>query len=476
MRFFLAVIVSIAAALPAAAQPWYARGSFNGYDTSAQMVDQGGGHYTATISGLFASTDFEYKLANNDFSVAYPSSNGKVTSNASGEINFHLWDNTTPDGWFPNNTRRAGYDDHQQFDWEIIGNFTGGAFDVTMPLTDQGNGLHTGTFNTFAPGFYEFKFRKQGDWATSIGHDFGNQAGNNSFRVWTNGDPWSFELDLPNGRWRANTNAPNPDPNNDNKVDARDYVLGRNNNWTQAEYDVWRANYGFALPWYARGSFNNFDTSLQMVDQGGGHFTATVTGLTAGTDYEYKIAHSDFSGAVPGSNGKVRADASGEINFHFYELDAPSWNDGWNPANASRVGYEDHDLYNWEIVGAFNGWPNTNDSNYSLTDQGSGLHTGTFTFATAGTYEYKFRHITSDQTLDPAWNTSIGDNFGNAAANNSFTVANANDMWTFELDLPNGRWRAIGPVVAASAAVPEPGTLVLVMFGVMLSVGFARRR
>ena len=31
---------------------------------------------------------------------------------------------------------------------------------------------------TFAAGTYEFKFRKQGDWAISIGNDFGNAAAN----------------------------------------------------------------------------------------------------------------------------------------------------------------------------------------------------------------------------------------------------------------------------------------------------------
>ena len=112
MRRYLAVVVLLATALPAAAQDWYVRGSSGPLgkipfdDTQYQMADQGGGHYTRTIGGFFDDITFEYKIANLDFTTSYPSSNAKVTTNAAGEMNFHLWTNNSQpwnDGWTPNN-------------------------------------------------------------------------------------------------------------------------------------------------------------------------------------------------------------------------------------------------------------------------------------------------------------------------------------------------------------------------------------
>jgi hypothetical protein len=63
------------------------------------------------------------------------------------------------------------------------------------------------------------------------------------------------------------------------------------------------------------------------------------------------------------------------------------------------------------------------------------------------------------------WAHSTGDDLGNAAANNSVTVANNGDTWQFDLDLPNGRWR--------TTFIPEPTTLALLALGGLL--GFRRR-
>jgi hypothetical protein len=207
--------------------------------------------------------------------------------------------------------------------------------------------------------------------------------------------------------------------------------------------------------WYARGDFNGWDLSTPMVDQGGGYYTATITGLTAGNPYEYKIANEDWSSYAPGSNGKVPADGSGEINLHFWENS--SWADGWEPSTQMRVGYDDPGQFGWGVIGAFDGW--TGDT-VVLADQGGGLYAGQVAL-NAGTYEWKFRE-------EGSWDYSIGDNFGNSAANNSLTVANNGDVWAFELDLPNGRWRAY--------QVPEPSTLALVGLALVgLAIGWRRK-
>ena len=98
MKRFLALMIFSLVALPAMAQgPWYARGTFNAWpsDTTNALTDLGGGHWSTTVTGLFDNTDFEYKISNLNWSVSSPPGNGKVTSNAAGEITFHMWDQTS---------------------------------------------------------------------------------------------------------------------------------------------------------------------------------------------------------------------------------------------------------------------------------------------------------------------------------------------------------------------------------------------
>jgi hypothetical protein len=193
-----------------------------------------------------------------------------------------------------------------------------------------------------------------------------------------------------------------------------------------------------------------------MTDLGGGHFAVTATGMSVGQVTAYKIALEDWTANYPGSDGKTVADAAGKITFHFY--DSGSWSDGWNPAASPRVGYDDPQQFGWDLPGSMNGW--SGGAGWDLTDMGSGLYRGVFAL-NAGTHDFKFRKAGD-------WSIAIGDNFGNSAANNSVTVANNGDLWAFELDLPDGRWRTY--------QVPEPSTIAL--FGVALVglVGLTRRR
>lgn len=204
-----------------------------------------------------------------------------------------------------------------------------------------------------------------------------------------------------------------------------------------------------AQPYYARGEFNGWGLGNVLIDLGGGLWHGMVGGLTPAQEFEYKIAVEDFSRSWPGSNGKVPADSIGEIHFNFFDI--ASWSDGFFPNDRERVGYEDPGQFAWEIMGSFNGW---SGPVLALTDQGSGVYAGDMVVPTAGVYEWKFRK-------EGDWSISIGDDFGNAAANNVLTTIAANQTVHFELDLPNGRW------------VPEPASLAC------LGIGFAlvlRRR
>ena len=210
--------------------------------------------------------------------------------------------------------------------------------------------------------------------ASILAADFSNGGGNNQFAVGTNGDIYRFDLDLPNGRWRV---APvsvfqHGDFNADGVTNAADYVWWRkNNSGNAAKYTEWRNNYGYqaVLTWVAHGSFGN---DVTLTDQGGGNYTTSLTGLTPGTGYDVQVLRSDASSHWPGSPAKITADASGNINLKFYQLSGASWGDGWQPDTLNRVGYVDPHQFGWEVVGAFNGWPDTESGNPAYVFDRSG--------------------------------------------------------------------------------------------------------
>lgn len=211
-----------------------------------------------------------------------------------------------------------------------------------------------------------------------------------------------------------------------------------------------------------RGAFNGWGESL-MNDDLDGTFSLTVGGLGAGSSYEFKIAEdldppNDWNNNWPGSNAKTVADALGNITFHFRPGPVA---DGWTPG-ANRVGYDDHGQFGWEIQGAFNGWNDVIDNAArQMTDMGGGLYSVDYTIASPGSYDFKFRRSGS-------WDISIGDDFGNAAANANVVTTVVNEIVRFELDLPNGRWR--------TTTVPEPASIALIAAGAALATRFVRRR
>ncbi len=480
-RFLAVLVVSLFSASAMAQGPWYAKGTFqlNQWSTDNPMTQDPLNpiHWTTTVGGdgsLFDNTTFDFKLATENWSDSAPSNNASVTTNAAGAITFQMWDQTTwTDGWFPNNNRRVGYDDPLEYGWQVMGSFDG--FSTGLDMVNQGNGLYT-VQAPFNAGFYDFKFRQAGTWdGVNFGPDFSNgDHGNNSFAVANNGDVWQFSLDLPNGRWQAVpvTVDQHGDYNGDGNTDAADYVYWRKNMaGNTAKYDEWRANFGrtTTLSWVAHGTFGN---DVTLTSQGSGVYTASLTGLTPGTGYDVQVFRSDASSHWPGTPAKITADGAGNINLKYYELQGANWNDGWSPDTFNRVGYTDPQQFGWEVIGQFNNWPPANDPAFQLASQGNGLYAGTFAFQ-VGTYDWKFRRL--DSVNDP-WGTSIGPDFGNGSGNNSFTVANDGDLWTFELDLTNGRWKAFqGTLLGAGAAIPEPGSLAFAMFGLALA-GLVRRK
>ncbi|MBM4108476.1 MAG: PEP-CTERM sorting domain-containing protein [Phycisphaerae bacterium] len=200
--------VCAAAAMMAAgsamAQPYVVRGEFNGWGAGGDipMVENpgGSGRWTGLVTGLTPGQLYEFKATTPDWSFNAPGSNARTAANSFGELVVHFFPNTSwSDGWMPNNIQRLGYDDPGQFGWDLMGSVNG--WSSPFGALSLLGGVHTVQV-AMPAGTHQFKFRKAGDWAVSIGGDFGNSAGNAS--VTTSGvNPVQFDLDLANGRWRA---------------------------------------------------------------------------------------------------------------------------------------------------------------------------------------------------------------------------------------------------------------------------------
>lgn len=214
------------------------------------------------------------------------------------------------------------------------------------------------------------------------------------------------------------------------------------------------AGAAFAQPYFVRGDFNGWSNSSDpMVQVDTNKYAYTVTGLTPGQAYEFKATVDDWSTSAPGSNAKYAADANGEL--HVFLFDTDTHGDGWSPEGKWRLGWVDNGAFDWELVGDMNGWGGGSD--WHLTDLGGGIHQADFTIP-AGNYQFKFRKQGS-------WDFSIGDDFGNSAANNALDLA-AESLVRFTIDMPNGRWM--------TEIVPAPGAAA--MFAVAGLVATRRRR
>ena len=196
---------------------------------------------------------------------------------------------------------------------------------------------------------------------------------------------------------------------------------------------------------YLRGSFNGWDTSTPMVSQGGGLYSATISG-TPGTRFDFKVANADWSSSWPGGDARTLYNSTGSATIYYR---AGSIADGWNPA-ADRIGYADPAQFGWDVMGSFNAWASPVTS---LTPVGGGVYSANYLVPTAGTYTFKFREAGS-------WDISIGSDFRNPGGDCSAITTAANQTLNFLLDLPNGRWSA--------AVVPEPASLSLLAAGALL--------
>lgn len=199
-RFLIAVLFVGLMAATASAQPWYARGDFNGWGTGHPMAwDPVDGRYeaTAAIPGPPGGY-FEFKVAEEDWDPNFPPDNIKTKYPAQPSLGFYYYPGSTLDGWLPE-WNRVGYDIAGS-GWEVMGSMNG--WTTPYPMADLGNGLYRVDI-WVAAGNHEFKFRTTGDWECSVGAHFGRWAPNATFASWGGPEQHGFLLDLPGGRYKS---------------------------------------------------------------------------------------------------------------------------------------------------------------------------------------------------------------------------------------------------------------------------------
>ncbi len=136
--------------------------------------------------------------------------------------------------------------------------------------------------------------------------------------------------------------------------------------------------------YYLAGEFNNWDPAGQlMTDNLDGTYSATVSGLTADSRYEFKVTVGDWGTSYPPSNAWLFSDSSGNVDITF---NTNVVSDGWQ-TEQYRIGLNT-DPGTWNVVGDLNSWNNA-DPTLVMTAQGGGIYALTGQTFAAGTYWWK---------------------------------------------------------------------------------------
>ena len=209
------------------------------------------------------------------------------------------------------------------------------------------------------------------------------------------------------------------------------------------------ANAGF----YLAGEFNGWTADgLEMMDMGGGIYSATVTGMTAGARYEFKVTDGSWSWSIPGPNSWLIANSVGECDI---TLNAnSSIGDGWSP-DTNRIGVST-DPGTWTIAGDFQGWDNANPAT-AMTDIGGGIYMLSVNLA-PGTYYAK-------AVMTGTWDSISWDGRSVNTANQEIVTTAGQETVNFYVDALGGAFKV--------EVIPEPATLALLGLG---SLVLSRRR
>ena len=196
-----------------------------------------------------------------------------------------------------------------------------------------------------------------------------------------------------------------------------------------------------SYPLYLAGDFNGWSANgTLMTDMGGGIWSATLSGLTPGSESQFQVTDGSWgSWFTPAQHSWLFADGSGNATV---SIDLNSYADGWT-VSADRI-TTSVDPGAWNAVGAWNGWNNAADP---MTSLGGGIYELQKIIATPGFYGFK-------ATQSGGWNYQVGADGRNVNAGElTFTTTVANQEVDMFLNAVNGTIRL--------DVVPEPSSLLL---------------
>ena len=211
------------------------------------------------------------------------------------------------------------------------------------------------------------------------------------------------------------------------------------------------------------GGFQGWDASanpMTETSEGSDIWTATFTGLSADTRYEFKVTDGTWDNAFPSANSWLYTDGDGSVTITY---DGNTYDDGWS-ASVDRIGVS-VDPGTWTVAGSFLSqiggadWSES-DAAGAMTSVGGGIYMLTANNLAAGTYEWK-------SVLTGSWDAISGDTRSINAGNSSFTTTETDNDVTIYLDAVNG--------VVKTEVIPEPATFGLIGFAGLSLLAFRRK-